>query len=319
MKISLKQMFESHKDELSKKLNGLTIPSDEKQIIAIVNDYLNGVCDSDGEFRQNLTQAEDYIFQAAMSLLNAQKAMADSIRFSHSAGSSEAAENSKNSDSISYAGKEKSSILAKFPSVSSESALIGVGVGSLAGKLVLGGWGAVFGAIAGTAVAIYVATQSPDNSVKKSLDKGNETKPSIPIDTDIFINTLSALCFSVDNLLDTFRAQVNNVVEKYESQPKPTLDTNYRILLESIQTLVGYERTHSENEEKYVKKLKERIEDVSEVLENWNLQFVDYDGNNSAFFEKIPSEKTTEEKMVYPAIVKDSSTVLKGKVFIPQE
>ena len=72
------------------------------------------------------------------------------------------------------------------------------------------------------------------------------------------------MCESVDNLIDTFRAQVNRVVQKYESQEKPSLEKEYRSLLESIQSLVGYERNHDMSEEKYNKKIQERIENLSE-------------------------------------------------------
>ena len=80
MTVALHQLFESHKDELSLKLKGLRLPSDENQLFRIVYDYLNSVFDSNGDFRQSLTLSEDYILQAAISLLNAQRDMAESIK-----------------------------------------------------------------------------------------------------------------------------------------------------------------------------------------------------------------------------------------------
>lgn len=312
MTVSLHQLFESHKDELSLKLKGLGLPSDENKLFKIVYDYLNSVFDSNGDFRQSLTQSEDYILQAAISLLNAQRDMAESINnrlFNEP-------KIEINESSIQSEGKP-SATFGKYANVRSEASLIGAGVGAVAGKLVLGGWGAVFGALAGTAIAIYAASLKNEKTTSKALEKKIDAPVSIPVNVEGFVNTISSICSSVDNLLDTFRAQINNVVEKYESQPKPSLDSNYLPLLESIQTLVGYERTHSEEEEKYAKKLKDRIEDVSEVLDTWNLTFEDYSGTNDSFFELIPSDKTTERKMVYPAILKNGAVVIKGKVFIP--
>lgn len=316
MSVSLKQMFESHKDDLSTKLKGLCLPNDEDKIIRIVNDYLNSVFDADGDFRQSLTQSEDYILQAAMTLLQAQRGLAETIKASQQVTSRplDCAESNNNGPD-----SESPSLFEKYVTVGSAVSLIGAGVGAVAGKLVFGGWGAVLGALAGTAIAIYSASYKAGNKPLKVVDAKVENPVSVPLDTDAFINTISSICSSVDSLLDTFRAQINSVVVKYESQSKPSLDTHYLPLLESIQTLVGYERTHSEDEEKFVKKLKDRIEDVSEVLDNWNLQMVDYDGENSVFFDKIPSDKAIEERMVYPAIVKNSSIVLKGKVFTPKD
>lgn len=315
MTVSLYQLFESHKDELSLKLKGLRLPSDENKLFKIVYDYLNSVFDSNGDFRQSLTLSEDYILQAAISLLNAQKDMAESIKNVETNNPLFNESKIETNESSIHSEDKSSATFGKYASVSSEASLIGAGVGAVAGKLVLGGWGAVFGALTGTAIAIYVA--SLHKTTSKTFETKNAIPVSIPVNVDGFVNTISSICFSVDNLLDTFRAQINNVVEKYESQPKPSLDSNYLPLLESIQTLVGYERTHSEEEEKYARKLKDRIEDVSEVLDTWNLTFEDYSGANDSFFELIPSDKTTERKMVYPAILKNGAVVIKGKVFIP--
>ena len=117
--------------------------------------------------------------------------------------------------------------------------------------------------------------------------------------------------------MSTFRSQINRVIDKYESREKPTIEKEYRFLLESIQTLVGYKRTHDEGEDKYIKKLQIRIEDLSECLENYNLSLEDYTGENDSFFDIISSPETKEKKMVYPAIVKEGVVMIKGKVFIP--
>ncbi len=310
MEVSLQKLFKSRKEQLSAKLAGMSLPKDTDAVYRAVYDYFNEVFDADGEFRQNLTQSEDYILQAAISLLNAQRDMATSMK---PIDEPEPQAEEEHSSSIS----EDKSILSKFTDPASVASLIGSGAGAIAGKVILGSWGAVFGALAGTAIAIYATSAYKQPKAETKVLVKVKARASYPVNTDAFIATISLVCASVDNLLDTFRAQINNVVQKYESRPKPTLDSNYLPLLESIQTLVGYARAHSESEEKYAKKLKERIEDVSEVLDTWNLQLVDYDGTNSSCFEKIPSDKALEEKMVYPAIVKGDIVIIKGKVFIP--
>ena len=71
--ITLSSMFESQKQTLETQLQGLALPRDAEKIQSVVTNYLNGIFDDQGEFRQNLTQSEDYILQAALSLLNAQQ------------------------------------------------------------------------------------------------------------------------------------------------------------------------------------------------------------------------------------------------------
>lgn len=72
---TLTSMFQSNKQVLEQQLAGLALPKDANKIQSIVNDYLNDLFNQEGEYRQNLTQAEDYILQAALSLLNAQQDM----------------------------------------------------------------------------------------------------------------------------------------------------------------------------------------------------------------------------------------------------
>ena len=184
--------------------------------------------------------------------------------------------------------------------------------------MLFGTWGAVFGAIAGTAIVLYYA--SSQSSASESKLKQSTEKTLLPtstsIDVKLFTNIVRNICESVDSIIETFRAQINRVVHKYENQEKPTLEREYRFLLEGIQSLLGYERTHSANDEKYVKKLQIRIEDIAELLENYNLSVENYSEECEHWFEKVVSPETKETRMVYPAIVKDGQAVLKGKVFV---
>ena len=173
-----------------------------------------------------------------------------------------------------------------------------------------------------TALTAYLVSEKLDN---KSNEKENVTKfvktearfVEKPLDIDMLLEVVKNLCHSIDEIITTFRAQINNVVQKYESQEKPSLEREYGVFLEGVQTLVGYARAHSEDE-KFSKKIQERIEDLAELLENYNLNVVDYSGDNATLFDFVPSANTTEAKQVYPAVVKDGQPVKKGKVFTPE-
>ena len=69
---TLALMFEANKQALETELTGLTLPQDAKKIQEIVSTYFDSLLNQNGEYRQNLSQSEDYILQAALSLLNAQ-------------------------------------------------------------------------------------------------------------------------------------------------------------------------------------------------------------------------------------------------------
>lgn len=319
---SLKKLFGSQKDELKNKLQGLSLPNDTLKVQSLVKEYFGKLVDSNGDFRLSLTQSEDYILQAAMSLLNAQQDMIKELSARTILGKKIPKQDSKQETTDKFTASDKLGLKKElFPHTIGATA-----VGGTVGGLVLGTWGAVFGSIAGTALVLYYATtkngtqaithsnNAANNSTSKDLNVTNNQ--SQKIDADAFIKIISNICESLDSLIETFRAQINRVVSKYENQEKPTLESNFRAILEGIQSLIGYERTHGNDEENYTIKIKQRIEDLSELLDNYNLEVVDYTPKNEKWFEKTESPNTEKTKMVIPAIVKDGNVVLKGRIFI---
>lgn len=301
---TLSSIFEATKGELQSSLSGLELPKDTQRIQEIITDYLNNVCDENSEYRQNLTQSEDYILQAAISMLNAQRDLVAAF------DTKPKIKIESLSESVSASGK----LLTSNATVKASSTLIGAGGGALVGKLLFGGWGAVFGAIAGTAVVLYLA-QQPAQPEKAQAPK--VVIANTPIDTNALLSVISQICDSLDNLITTFRAQIQRVVHKYESQEKPTIEREYRVLLEGIQSLIGYKRGHSPEEEKYLTKLQTRVEDLAELLDNYSLEAVDYTPEHSDWFEAVESKNANEIRLVTPAIIRDGNIVIKGKIFIP--
>lgn len=312
-KESLKNLFESKQDNLRNSLLNFELPKDALKIEHAVSEYLNNLFDENGEFRMQLTQSEDYILQSALSLLNAQQAILSEV----SKGKEQKTEpilpkTNDNRNTIQSNGISKEAIPY---SIGASAA------GGVIGGVVIGTWGAVFGSIAGTAIALYYVANKEKQTTKSKTNtvKQPASQPSQKLDVEKFIRIVAGVCESIDNLIETFRAQINRVIEKYEQQPKPTLETNFKSIVEGIQSLIGYKRTHEATEEKYVIKLQQRIEDLTELLDNYDLEIVEYDGDNVNLFEEISSPKTQQPKMVVPAIVKGGNAVLKGKVFIPEK
>lgn len=296
------------------------MPRDAQEVQNRISKYLNDVCDENNEFRQNLTQSEDYILQAALSMLNAQRdmvsALSTTLKIETLIKTQESSTETIDDSNCKFFAKK---------SVTTTNSLLGAGGGALVGKLVLGGWGAVFGAIAGTALVLYLSQQKQSGFTSTTTHLKKPTIPAVetnvvetPVNTAALLNIVAQLCESLDNLIVTFRAQIQRVINKYESQEKPTIEREYLTLLEGIQSLIGYKRGHNVNEEKYVGKLQERIEDVAELLDNYNLEAIDYTEEKSSWFDTIESDKATAIKLVTPAIVKNGTLIIKGKVFIPK-
>lgn len=305
--ISLSALFDSHKEELAEKLKTFSLPRDSKEVQITVSDFLNSMFENDGAYRQSLTQSEDYILQAALSMLNAQRAMVSAFDCQ---------------PEITIISAEEKTEVRKIPVADSQlktsTTFIGVAGGAIAGRLLLGGWGAVFGALAGTAVALYLSLNSKPIGNTKLLETV-KAEPKIEI-KDISVNVpalisvIAQICESLDNLIDTFRSQIKRVVNKYESTPKVTLEGDFLILLENIQSLLGAYEMDQFNENR-TKRIDQRIQLLEESLENYNLQSINYDGSNDDLFVFQPSPNVEETTMVLPAITKDGKVIIKGKIF----
>ena len=300
MKPTLYSLFISSKDELTSQLEGLTLPSGTQEVQSCVVKYFNKIFDADGDFRQNLTQSEDYILQAALSMLTMQQTMLGELTPVY-----------EQHPSLSLQSPKPLHFDSHRTLVGQLLPLGGSALGGTAGALLVGTWGAVFGAIAGTAVAMYFSARMQQDTIETDCVSPSTTIEK-ELNVDAFIDIIGKICQSVDSLIETFRAQINRVVNKYDNQEKSTLEKDFRFLLEGIQSLVGYKRTHSEEEPKYIRKLKERIEDVGELLENYNLSIVDYTEDNEYMFDVVEGQET---RMVLPAIVKEGVVVVKGKIF----
>lgn len=307
---NLASIFSERKDELVQRLAGLSLPKDSLEVQKIVSDYLNELFENNGTYRQSLTKSEDYILQAAMSLLTAQQSIAtelstEKIAFSYT-----------DTSSVDTSSCQASAVLKKeqHPLVLGATA-----IGGAAGALVLGTWGAVFGAIAGTAVALYFNTQQvqPNKKVLPEVSKPAVEIFNHTINAEVFVGIVEKICESVDELIGTFRSQINRVVDKYESVEKPTLESDYLELLENVQSLLGAYAMDSSNENR-MKRIEQRIQALSECLENYSLSSVVYNGENKDLFNFQPSANVISETMVLPAIMKDGKIIIKGKVFFKQ-
>lgn len=306
---TLKVLFDSRKEELAKILTDFSLPKDATKIQTTVAGYLNELFDSEGDFRQNLTQSEDYVVQAAMSLLNAQQSMVSEF-----ASISKKCPEKVKPEQIHVSDSSSISLKKEAPMI-----IGGTTVGGAAGALLLGSWGAVFGAIAGTALVLYYT--STQDAAKKTTAQSPATDTIIKkedkeskIDVDKYLGFVGSICDSVDSLILTFRAQINRVVDKYENQEKPVFEKEYGVLLDCIQSLLG--ASYQPTDDKWLKRVNSRIEELAESLENYNLEVVMYDENNSQFFEVIETENATTPTVSLPAIIKKGSVIRKGKVFV---
>lgn len=253
---TLTNVFESHKEALVDKLNGLSLPSDAQKVQEVIAVFLNSLFESDGVYRQNLIQSEDYILQAALQLLQAQQNITAEIVASSKAGKtaineSEMPESRKGNKFIPVLG-----------------AGVGAGVGAIAGSF-LGEWGIICGAIAGTAVAIYCDTKFTKPS-ERNRSKASTEAPVI--DVEILSNIVGKVCESIDKLMETYRVQVKRIENLYTQIDKPSLLNECSALFAQVANV--YKAVEA-NKENTPPKVVSATEMLVESLENYGLTIKD--------------------------------------------
>lgn len=310
---SLVSLFEQNKEELVKQLSGLDLLTETGKIQSIVSGYFKSIFDADGSFRQGLSKSEDYILNSALGLLRVQEEMAKQMIVKKP-------QEKKKEDKLKL---ESVSDKAVCSSPSPLGLMAGTTIGGLVGTIG-GTWWALGGAIAGTALVLYCAYYPPKFMKRKVKSLPKDTIPvkkeepvKMIIDTEKFLDIVRRICENVDNLIETFRTQIERVVDKYERLEKPTLEKTYGSLLDSIQSVLGVAYSNIDSE-KRLAKIDDRLEQLVESLENYGLEVVKYAEENRMWFESLTSTKVSEPTMISPAIIKNGEVIRKGKVFVKE-
>ena len=265
--ITLKSIFVSNKEDLSKKLNGLLLPQDTQKIQTIVSDYLGNLFENDGIYRQSLTEQEDFILLAVFELIKAQQNMTLGLTKVPKYTSQGKGDNIKENKS---ALKKKYLVaggagLGAF--AGSELGVKMVNSGALNGNLV-STWFAFAGAIAVSALVIYLSYHKENNKTKSR--KTQENVDELSLNTEVFCSIVERICESIDNVIETYRVQVKRIISTYEQREKPTLLNSYSLLIEQIANVINISRNCGEVTPD---KLKKSILIMEESLENYDLKF----------------------------------------------
>ncbi|WP_293669057.1 hypothetical protein [uncultured Parabacteroides sp.] len=252
---TLASMFEANKLVLEKELASLSLPKDANKVQDIVSRYLNKMFDENSDFRQSLTLSEDYILNAAIELLNVQQNIAKEITIE------------MNEDFVNSPIGDESKIglkKEKFPYALAGSAL-GTAVGG-----VLGTWAALFGAVAGTAIVLYVFSTRQESIVQ---EKSQNTV--FVMEPHVFTDIVKNICEKIDYLIEVFRTQVQNIKHTYSHENKISLKKDYFFLIDAIQNLLIAAESKDGDVNFQLEDLLIHINLVSKALESYGLEFID--------------------------------------------
>ena len=244
-KVTLSSLFNTRKNELEQQLQGLILPQNAEQIQMAITKLFDKLFDKDGDFRQSLTQSEDFVLQASLKMLNSQQSITNGLIQEN--GQMAFDGNCKQEPNLPY------------------TTILGTGIGATAGALI-GAWAAVVGAIAGNALSIYIASHRSKQEMDGSVNHSHQ------IDSIAFVNIIGTLCDSIDGIIDTYRVQVDKIRSTYEKREKPTLQNEYSLLLEQI---VNVDRLSITLQNDIPERMIQAIRNMVLSLENYNLSIKD--------------------------------------------
>ena len=102
--------------------------------------------------------------------------------------------------------------------------------------LLLGGWGAVLGAVASNAIVLYT------NNSKKTTQQPEANPDNCDyeaLDIPLMMQSVETYCQKVDILVETIRIQIKKLQFYYEQERKHSLFSNYSTLIEKIELLIN--------------------------------------------------------------------------------
>lgn len=245
--VTLKSAFIESKSDLIQKLNGLHFPSDAMKIQKLTTEHLNLLFENENNYRQSLTESEDLILLSVLRLLQSQQNITDEI--------AKTIENNCKNLNIE---KEKHS---KNPYWT----VAGAGAGAVVGGLI-NSWGAVAGAIVGTALVIYFSIKP---TIKSGSQVESENFSSTITNTNVFISIIENICENIDNIIETYRVQIRRVENIYNQREEPSLQNEYSILLSQIVNVYNTAKTLNVP---IPDKLSAAIDFLAESLENYGLK-----------------------------------------------
>lgn len=135
-----------------------------------------------------------------------------------------------------------------------------------------------------------------------------ESQPSSAAGSDA-----ASLCSAIDAAIEVFDGEQRRALRQgSEQREAPPVEASAGLLLDAVQSLLGYRLTRDHSSDKYAPGLDQRIELVEESLENYGLSLESYDGTNDSKFERVGGEGSL--RMTVPAVVRGDEVVRKGRL-----
>lgn len=288
MSASLLNLFKQKEQDLREKLESIVLPRDFAKFKTLMNNVFISHASIE-DYKQELTMTELSILNSIMKLVRSQIELM--------------AQMSNIGDSSDIPQTEKNEPITDFFDLPILGSTV---VGGLIGGLLLKTWGGVLFSIAGCALGMYFSTNKKKQQSRKKINH--------KIDVDKYILMLKRICSSIDEIVSNYTVSIEKIRMSYENQPKPTLATLYKPVLNRLANL--YLATYQQKDDKILKK---EIELLFRTLKNHHYEFINYSEANSSYYIVTSSPNILEPEVTKVAIVENGNIIETGECLIPEK
>lgn len=297
-KTTLLCLFQQKENELKNQLSGLFFPRDSVKLNAILADlFVEHVNVED--YKQELTNTELAIFHSSLQLVNESMKMQQNI-LSFVKGTQDITRDqsihSKTSTRLSSSRKSQIAVVG--------AAATGVLAGSVTN------FGTILLAVVVTAVGVYVSNEER----RKNAPQGNSVCNEYAVNADAIIDTTKKICQNVDNLMNVYQTNIENIKARMDSMPVVTLHGAYGYLLNRLSILYRDKTNNASASE-----LEDDFAKLFKTLKNYNYEFVNYSEDVKDLFDVEELEEISEPEVAEVAVLEKGECIVRGKYYKPKK
>ena len=182
--------------------------------------------------------------------------------------------------------------------------------GILGGGWILSSWGSILIATIGCAIVKYYNNISNLPSHEKRTTQTVDSQVSLNV--KLMVDTIRDICRQMDDLMQYVQDSIDIYRKKNEIVPEVSLDNTFPDILDCVKSLFL-----SYNKEKSIDKLKEKIQNIFETLENYGYKIVEYSEEFAHCFSIVESPHIHNAQTSKPAVLKGEKILEKGRYLIP--
>ncbi len=299
-RISLLELFELIVEDLRQELGKITLPYDACKLETILNEIFTRRIDI-SKYYSEISPTSLGVLQHCFRIIAIQNRMFSCFNFPDETLSS--------SCSVVTSERENRSNWKSYVLDNKEVAATFLG-GILGGGWIISSWGSIIVATIACTIAKYYNTNTRPNQAQMAPTKSKNLL--ISLNVDMLIDSVRDLCQQIDDMMLYVQDSIDALRKKEEPASKMSLDNDFSELLDSIKNLfLSYRRDEPSD------KLKVKVQDVFDTLENYDYQIIDYSDEYSHFFNIVESPHISIAQTSKPAILKGGEIIKKGRYLVP--